>query len=76
LPEHCVALGVHAGAAGQVHAPHPQPALQVCVPYVLHDCVACWAHAPWPVHVPSCHAPLGLHVWTSVPQLPHAIDLV
>jgi hypothetical protein len=69
---HCLAPGVHTGALGQEHGPQPQDGVHVCVPYVLHACVAFAAHAPCPPHVPSCHTPLALHVCVLVPQFPHA----
>jgi hypothetical protein len=72
LALHCRAPGVHAGASGHEQEPHPQLALQVCEPYVLHVCVTSGAQAPWPAHVPSCQVPVALHVCVSVPQLPHA----
>lgn len=75
---HCVAPGVQAGvAAPHEHVPHAQADVQDCFPYVLHACDELGAHAPWPEQVPpDCHAPLALHVWVSVPQLPHATGLV
>src|SRR5580698_8746038 len=76
LPSHWVAPGVHTGADGQEHVCHSQLEPHVCVPYVLHVCVAFAAHAPSPMQVPSCKVPLALHVCVSVPQLPHATVLV
>jgi hypothetical protein len=79
LPEHCVAPGVHAGPDPHEHAPHAHVPLHDCVPYVLHDCVAVAAQAPWPGQLPLVtHAPLALHVCVSVPvpQLPHATGFV
>jgi hypothetical protein len=68
---HCFEPGVQTGAKGQEHGCHPQLASHVCVPYVLHACVAFGAQTPWPVQLPFCKLPLALHVCVSVPQLPH-----
>ena len=77
LPEHCVAPGVHAGFAGHEQLPHAHVELHSSDPYVLHDCVAAFAHAPWLEHVPLvCQAPLALQVCVSVPQLPQATGFV
>jgi hypothetical protein len=76
-PEHCLAVGVHTGFGPHEQAPHAQLVLQLSVPYVLHDCVALGAHAPWPAQLPLvCQAPVDAHVCVSVPHLPHATGLV
>lgn len=44
LLEHWLAFGTHTGVDGQEQAPHAQLELHVCIPYVLHDCVAVGTH--------------------------------
>ena len=67
---------VHTDADAHEHEPHWHEALHVWVPYVLHVCVLFGEH-PWPAHMPlGCHAPVALHVWVSVPQLPHSTGFV
>jgi hypothetical protein len=63
---------MHTGACGQEQGPQTHVGEQNCEPYVLHVSMDPGMHAPWLLQVPSCQEPVGLHVWTSVPQLPHA----
>jgi hypothetical protein len=74
---HCACPGVHAGVVGHEHVPQAQLAVQVCVPYVLHPCVVVGTHAPWPEQLPLlCQLPVDVHVWVSIPQLPHGTGCV
>ena len=77
VPEHCVAPGVHTGAAPHEQVPHAHVDVHICMPYELHACVPPGVHGPCAEQVPlGFQAPLALHVWVSVPQLPHGTGLV
>jgi hypothetical protein len=68
--------GEHTGD-GAEHEPQVQLEVQLSVPQRLQPCMLPGEQTPWPEHVPLvCQFPDALHVWSSVPQLPHFTGLV